>query len=138
MKGVSPLFSNIPKKALILGTGGASSAVQYALESLNCEATFVSRTAKRNQLTYDKLDDKVIANTQLIINTTPLGTFPNINEAPSIPYELLNPNHFLFDLIYNPSETLFMKKAKGQGSRAINGYQMLVYQAEKSWELWNE
>ena len=137
-KALTEKIKSIPKRALILGTGGASNAVQYALKSLDCEATLVSRTAKRNQLTYDKLDNKVITNTQLIINTTPLGTFPNINEAPSIPYELLNPNHFLFDLIYNPSETLFMKKAKDQGSQTINGYQMLVYQAEKSWELWNE
>jgi len=137
-KALTEKIGSMPKRALILGTGGASNAVQYALKSLDCEATFVSRTAKRNQLTYDKLDNKVIANTRLIINTTPLGTFPNINKAPSIPYELLNANHFLFDLIYNPSETLFMKKAKDQGSQTINGYQMLVYQAEKSWELWNE
>ncbi|MDA9015844.1 shikimate dehydrogenase [Flavobacteriaceae bacterium] len=131
-------MESIPKKALILGTGGASSAVKFALESLNCEVIFVSRTAKKNQLTYGELDQSVIANTQLIVNTTPLGTFPNINEAPSIPYELLNSNHFLFDLIYNPSETLFMKKAKLQGSQVINGHQMLIYQAEKSWELWNQ
>ena len=128
----------IPKKALILGTGGASAAVRYALESLNCKVILVSRTAKKNELSYDDLDSKFIKNSQLIVNTTPLGTFPNLNEAPPIPYEYLNTNHLIFDLIYNPSETLFMKKGKQQGSKVINGYQMLVYQAEKSWELWNQ
>ena len=137
-KALTEKIEFIPKKALILGTGGASSAVQYALKSLNCKATIVSRTAKPNHLTYDELDNKVISNNQLIVNTTPLGTFPNINQAPSIPYQFLNSKHFIFDLIYNPSETLFMKKAKDQGSQITNGYQMLVYQAEKSWELWNE
>ena len=137
-KAVEEKIETVPKKALILGTGGASGAVRYALESLNCQITFGSRTSTKNRLTYTDLNRELITDHHLIVNTTPLGTFPNINEAPPLPYEYLNSNHLLFDLIYNPSETLFMKKAKLQGAQTINGYQMLVYQAEKSWELWNQ
>ena len=128
----------IPKKALILGTGGASAAIRYALENLNCKVLFVSRTSKKNQLTYEELTEDLMKSVDLIVNSTPLGTFPDINQAPQIPYHFLKEQHFLFDLIYNPSETLFMKKGKKQGAQVCNGHQMLVYQAEKSWELWNQ
>lgn len=127
-----------PKKALILGTGGASGAIKYTLKNLGCKVTFVSRIAKKNHLTYETLDRELINTIDLIVNTTPLGTFPNTDEAPPIPYDFLNAKHLLFDLIYNPNETLFMKKGKQQKAKVTNGYKMLVYQAEKSWELWNQ
>jgi len=137
-KALEEELTTLPKKALILGTGGASGAIRYALENLNCAVQFVSRTPEKNQLTYEALTQEILDSIDLIVNTTPLGTFPNTEKVPKLPYHLLNSRHFLFDLIYNPSETLFMKKGKAQGAKVSNGYQMLVYQAEKSWELWNQ
>ena len=128
----------IPKQALILGTGGASGAVQYVLDQIKCKYQFVSRTPQKNQLAYGDLTKEIIEKVDLIVNTTPVGTFPNIEEAPPIPYEHLDSRHFLFDLIYNPEETRFLKEGKSRGSITCNGYSMLVYQAEKSWELWNQ
>ena len=137
-KALEEQTNTLPKKALILGTGGASAAIRYALENLNCKVLFVSRTFKKNNLTYEELTEDLMKSVDLIVNSTPLGTFPDISQAPQIPYEFLRKQHLLFDLIYNPSETLFMKKGKEQGAQVCNGHQMLVYQAEKSWELWNQ
>ena len=137
-KALKEQIKTLPKKALILGTGGASGAVRYALERLNCEVIFVSRTPKENQLNYPELTQDFLSNIQLLVNTTPLGTFPNTDQAPPLPYDYLNSQHLLFDLIYNPSETLFMKKGKEKGSQVMNGHKMLIFQAEKSWELWNQ
>ena len=117
---------------------GASGAIRYALENLNCEVIFVSRTSKKNLLTYEELTENLMNSVDLIVNSTPLGTYPDTNQAPQLPYQFLNEQHLLFDLIYNPSETLFMKKGIEKGAQVCNGYQMLVYQAEKSWELWNQ
>jgi|TARA_B110000285_G_C15140187_1_gene630186 shikimate dehydrogenase len=124
-------------RALILGTGGASGAIKFVLDKLNCEVTFVSRTPKKKQLSYKTLDQTEIEKTDLIVNTTPLGTFPDIDKCPPIPYRWINKQHLLFDLIYNPEETLFLKKGKKEGAKTSNGHRMLLYQAEKAWKLWN-
>lgn len=132
-----PLLKTKPKKALVLGTGGASKATAYALKNLGIEFTFVSRTSKEGQLTYGDLTQEIIEDHLLIINSTPLGTFPKVEACPDIPYQFLTNKHMLFDLIYNPSETTFLKKGAAQGASILNGERMLVLQAEKSWEIWN-
>ncbi|MCT4615218.1 MAG: shikimate dehydrogenase [Marinifilaceae bacterium] len=124
------------ESALILGTGGASKAVAHSLKKLNINYQFVSRR-KSNTLHYDDLTEEIITRNKLIINTTPLGTFPNCNNAPKIKYEYLTKNHFIFDLVYNPSETLFLRKSREQLAKTKNGLEMLHNQAEYSWEIWN-
>jgi shikimate dehydrogenase len=124
-------------KALILGTGGASKAVKQALIDLNIPFQYVSRQKGENILSYDELTPEIIKEHQLIINSTPLGMYPKVDTCPTIPYEAISSNHFLYDLVYNPEETLFMKKGREQGAKAIHGLQMLILQAEKSWEIWN-
>jgi len=127
------------KNALILGNGGATKAVAYTLIQLGINYTIVSRMPKEpTQLSYDQLSEKIIQKNTLIINTTPLGMSPNINDCPPIPYQAMGPNHFIFDLIYNPEETLFMKKAHQNGAQTLNGKLMLFSQAEASWQLWNK
>lgn len=125
------------KKALILGTGGASKAIAYALQQLNIEYSFVSRNPDFNELSYANLDEDIMRAYTLIINCTPLGTHPNIENYPNIPYEHITKNHVLYDLIYNPKETTFMSKGKEKGAKVSNGLQMLVLQAKKAWEIWN-
>src|SRR5690606_19301609 len=125
------------KKALVLGSGGASLAVRYVLESLEISYWVVSRFSSEEVLAYKDLNAQLLGEYQLIINCTPLGSGMNIEEFPLLPYKFLTPQHLLFDLVYNPSETLFLKKGKEQGARVVNGLEMLFYQAEKSWELWN-
>lgn len=137
-KAIKPLLKPYHKKALILGTGGASKAVAYALHELNIEHKFVSRNPAENQFTYSDLDAALFENFQVIINCTPIGTFPNVENFPPLPYSLFTKNHIAFDLIYNPAETAFLKKAKEYNAETLNGYQMLVYQAEKAWEIWNK
>jgi len=124
-------------KALILGTGGASKAVKVALEDLQIPYLFVSRTSGLG-LTYSQLNSDVLAEHKLIINTSPLGMFPQVNDCPEIPYQFLGEQHYLYDLVYNPENTLFMQKGVEKGASAINGLPMLYLQAEKSWEIWNE
>ena len=123
--------------ALILGTGGASKAVAGGLENLGIDYKFVSRNAKENCFTYEQLNADIIANYKLIVNCSPLGTFPKEDTCPDIPYSLLTKDHFLYDLVYNPAETLFMKKGTAQGAKTHNGLSMLHLQAEKNWEIWN-
>ncbi|MBT0608504.1 shikimate dehydrogenase family protein [Aequorivita echinoideorum] len=125
------------KTAFILGTGGASKAIAFALENLGFSFTYVSRNAGSESLAYSDLSKNIIENNLLIINCTPLGTFPKIEEFPPIPYQFLTENHLLFDLVYNPSETAFLKKGKENGARTSNGLKMLQLQAEKAWEIWN-
>ncbi|SRX55292.1 shikimate dehydrogenase [Aequorivita sp. CIP111184] len=125
------------KTALILGTGGASKAIAYALGNLGFDFKFVSRTATLNMLDYSSLNQAIIEKHLLIINCTPLGTYPNIEGCPNIPYQYLTKNHLLFDLIYNPSETEFLKRGKSQGTKTSNGLKMLQHQAERAWEVWN-
>ncbi|TSE10987.1 MULTISPECIES: shikimate dehydrogenase family protein [Aquimarina] len=136
-ESLKPLLNNTVKKALILGTGGASKAIAYALQQLNIEYTFVSRNPDFNELSYTNLDEDIIRTYTLIINCTPLGTHPDVQNYPDIPYEYITKNHVLYDLIYNPAETVFMQKGKEKGATVTNGLRMLILQAEKSWEIWN-
>lgn len=132
------LNTALHKKALILGTGGSAKAVKYVLEKTGIEFISVSRKPAAGNLSYEQVTEEVIRTHQLIINTTPLGLFPNIMEAPAIPYQFLTKDHFLFDLIYNPGKTLFLKNGEEQGALVQNGYEMLVQQAEESWKIWNQ
>lgn len=125
------------KKALILGTGGAAKAVEFALDQLNITYKYVSRKPSAKNFSYEQLTDELMQEYTLIINTTPLGMHPNIVEAPQIPYHALGPKHYLFDLIYNPAKTLFLQKGEKQGAAIKNGHEMLVLQAEESWRIWN-
>ena len=126
-----------PTQALLLGTGGASKAVRHALASLGIEVLTVSRTPHSpSEIAYDQVA-RFLPNTPLIINATPVGMWPNVTDCPDIPYHLLTPNHYLFDLIYNPEITEFMYRGKQQGAQIKNGLQMLHLQADYSWELWN-
>lgn len=124
------------KRALLLGTGGASKAISYVLKAMNFEITQVSRTKTENTITYEELNRSIISQHYLIINCTPLGTFPDIHKFPNIPYEFISSDHVAFDLTYNPRETQFMKKSKKQGARVSNGLKMLEYQAKKSFAIW--
>ena len=124
-------------QALILGNGGASKSVQAALDEINIPYQIVSRRSGIRQITYSGLTPEIIKASTLIINTTPLGTFPDIDQCPPIPYEHLSSQHYLFDLVYNPSETLFMRKGKANGAKVKNGYEMLCRQAEVAWQIWN-
>lgn len=123
---------------LILGTGGASKAVQYVLKKHHLSYHLVSRDPNKGHFTYETLSPAIIQAHLLIINATPVGMAPNTNEAPSIPYESIKPQHILFDLIYNPKETLFLKHGKEHGAQTINGMAMLHAQAEASWVIWNQ
>ena len=137
-KSLEPLLQSHHKKALILGTGGASKGVAFALDELNIPYTFVSREAKENAINYNRINATTFDNFQIIINSTPVGTSPNTEAFPLIPYEYFTKNHIAFDLIYNPAETQFLKKAKEQGAQIKNGLDMLIFQAEKAWEIWNK
>lgn len=130
----------VGKQALILGTGGAAKALQVALQDMAIPYQYVSRTAAPNYITYQDLhnDSSILANHQLLINATPLGTFPNIDRRPDVPYEQLTASHWLYDLVYNPATTAFMQGGMDQKSRVKNGLDMLIGQAEKSWEIWRQ
>ena len=132
-----PFLKPIHNSALVLGTGGAALAIVYVLQKLGIEFSYVSRTATIGQFSYNDLDASVMASHTLIINTTPLGMFPNIEDCPAIPYDLLTPEHHLFDLTYNPAASTFLTKGKQMGTTIQNGQQMFVEQAEQSWRIWN-
>lgn len=135
---LSPLLNPaVHRKALILGTGGASKAVAQALQDLNIDWQYVSRTPQGNRLTYDMLTPEIMSTHQLIVNASPVGTFPHSDVCPDIPYQLLTADHLLYDLVYNPEETLFLKKGKAQGTVTKNGREMLEIQAAAAWEIWN-
>lgn len=136
-KSLLPLLKAHHKNALILGTGGASNAVCFVLKKLGIEYKFVSRTEKPDSYTYEQLNRNIIEDNTLIINTTPLGSFPKVENAPQLPYEYLTPIHYLYDLVYNPPVTLFLQKGRERGAAIKNGYEMLVGQAELSWQIWN-
>jgi len=125
------------KKALVLGTGGASSAIQFVLNKLGIEFLVVSRQASNNTILYSDITAETLHQYTIIINCTPLGTFPNIEEAPQLPYEFLTVANYLFDLVYNPPLTQFLDYGKKAGSVIQNGYEMLVLQAEENWRIWN-
>jgi shikimate dehydrogenase len=135
---IKPLFKPVHKKALILGTGGASKAVDYILRKNGIETTFVSRTEKPGMLIYNQLNSDIIAQNLVIVNASPVGTFPKVDECPEIPYECLTDSHLLYDVVYNPAETLFLKKGKERGAMIMNGESMLVGQAVAAWEIWNK
>ncbi len=136
-KSLEPLLQPHHKKALILGTGGASKAVAYALENLDILYTFVSRGPAGNTIGYDRLNATTFDNYQIVVNCTPIGTRPDTNACPPLPYEHFTPGHIAYDLIYNPEQTLFLQKAGAHGAVTKNGYEMLLLQAEKSWKIWN-
>ena len=138
MKSLEPLLQPHHKKALILGTGGAAKAVSFALDKLGILYTFVTREEKEGMIDYDRINATTFDNYHIIINCTPVGTSPNTKEFPQIPYNFFTEKHIAFDLIYNPEETQFLKKAKKKGAITKNGYEMLVIQAEKAWKIWNK
>ena len=137
-KSLEPLLKPNHSKALIFGNGGATKAVAYSLKKLGIDFKIVSRTKTEDNLSYEDLTEALILNTPLLINCTPLGTFPKTEECPALPYHVISSEHLLYDLIYNPEETLFLKKGKERGAAIKNGYEMLVLQAEKNWEIWNQ
>jgi len=137
-KSLKPLLKPHHTKALILGTGGASKGIAFGLKKLQIEYDFVSRNPDEYQLSYDELNAETFEEYTIIINTTPVGTFPNVDEAPQLDYSLFTKKHIAFDLVYNPEETQFLKHAKSSGATPKNGYDMLVFQAEKSWKIWNK
>lgn len=137
---LKPLLKHTHNHALILGTGGAAQAVKYTLKKLNIQYLSVSRKPDNLEKTisYNDINKDILDKYKLIINSTPLGTFPNIEDSPSIPYEYINQNHYLYDLVYNPAETTFLKKGRKNGAIIKNGMEMLQLQAEKAWEIWNK
>lgn len=137
LKALEPFLPLRDRSALILGTGGASAAVAHVLANLDFRIQYVSRHAGENSIRYEQVDKYVLLDHLLIVNCTPLGTYPDIEQAPVLPYKYLTQDHLLFDLVYNPELTQFMKHGLQQGGRVSNGYQMLVHQAEKAWEIWN-
>jgi shikimate dehydrogenase len=137
-KALQPLLQEHHKKALILGTGGAAKAVAFALDELNIYYAFVSRETSDKTIDYSLINATTFDNFQIIINCTPLGTSPNIKDCPTIPYEFFTSNHIAFDLVYNPEVTEFLKRAKKKGATIKNGKEMLVFQAEKAWKIWNK
>ncbi|MBE7659933.1 shikimate dehydrogenase [Tenacibaculum finnmarkense] len=137
-KSLKPLLKNHHKKALILGTGGASKAVAYVLKKLGITYRFVSRNPKgKKEVSYQSLSKETIETYHLIINCTPLGTHPNIKDCPDIPYQFIGKKHLLFDLIYNPEITTFLNKGQEKNAAIKNGLEMLEQQAEKAWRIWN-
>ena len=134
---IRPLLTSERMRALVLGTGGAAKAVTQGLVNLGVEPVYVSRTAAEGRLTYADLTPEVMASHKVIVNTTPLGMYPHINECPDIPYDLLTPQHLCYDVLYNPDVTQFMKKAAEHGAEVKNGLEMLLLQAFAAWNIWN-
>ena len=136
---LQPLLKPHHSRALILGNGGATAAVIFSLEKMGISYTIVSRTpASQSQLAYSSLSKKIIEEHTIIINTTPLGMYPNEDACPPIPYQYLGSQHLLYDLLYNPAKTLFLQKGQQQGATIKNGEEMLIIQAEESWKIWNQ
>jgi len=125
------------RQALVFGTGGAAKAVCYVLRQLNIDYQLVSRRKMYDQLSYEEVTEALLQTHTLLINTTPLGMYPNVTEAPPLPYQALTADHYLYDLVYNPEQTLFLEKGAAAGARTKNGMDMLVIQAEESWKIWN-
>ena len=136
-QSIEPMLEECHKKALILGTGGASKAIDYGLKSLGLETVFVSRYRRPETICYEDVTPEVIKEYNVIVNCTPLGMFPKTEECPNLPYEAMDEHTILYDLIYNPDETLFMKKGAERGANVKNGLEMLLLQAFASWEFWN-
>lgn len=137
-KSIEPLLERWHKKALILGTGGASKAVNYGLRSLGLETVFVSRYERPGTIQYDKITPDVIKEYNVIVNCTPVGMYPHVDECPQLPYEAMDSHTLLYDLIYNPDNTLFMQRGEENGATVKNGLEMLLLQAFSSWEFWHD
>lgn len=135
-ESLRPLLKDHHKHALVLGTGGAAKAVAYALDRFGIDYKFVSREKCGDNFTYGELDEKILQKYLLIVNCSPLGTFPNVDAAPDIPYQFLGAEHLLYDLVYNPEKTLFMQKGEAQGAVVKNGLEMLHGQALAAWDIW--
>ena len=136
-QSIEPMLESYHKKALVLGTGGASKAVCYGLKSLGIEPVCVSRYERPNTICYCNITPEVVHEYNVIVNCTPLGMFPRTNECPQLPYEALDERNILYDLVYNPDTTLFMKRGAEHGAQVKNGLEMLLLQAFASWEMWN-
>lgn len=136
-QSLTPFLQPHHTRALVLGTGGASAAVEYVLRKLGISVQYVSRVASGNSIAYEQVDENILTTHHLLINTTPLGMFPNVTECPDLPYRFLSSQHHLYDLIYNPAETKFLSNGKTQGASTQNGQEMLILQAEESWRIWN-
>lgn len=136
-KSIEPMLGKMHKKALILGTGGASKAIDFGLKSLGMETVFVSRYERPGTIQYQRITPEVVKEYNVIVNCTPLGMYPHSDSCPALPYEAMDENTILYDLIYNPDETLFMYKGRQQGATVKNGLEMLLLQAFASWEFWN-
>ncbi len=137
-RSIEPLLEKYHKKALILGTGGASKAVEYGLGKLGLETVKVSRYERPDTIQYEKVTADIVREYNVIVNCTPVGMYPDTEECPQLPYEAMDSHTLLYDLIYNPDETLFMKKGRQNGAVTKNGLEMLLLQAYASWEFWNE
>lgn len=138
-QSIIPLLKPHHTKALILGTGGASKAVSYVFKKLGIDCIKVSRKAfEKREILYDDLTKTLLKEYTIIVNCSPVGTFPNVDQKPAIPYQFITQNHLLYDLIYNPKETSFLKEGIKKGAFTKNGHEMLVLQAEESWRIWNE
>lgn len=137
-QSIEPLLEKHHKKALILGTGGASKAVNHGLKSLGLETVFVSRYERNGTIQYDKITPEVVKEYNVIVNCTPVGMYPNVDDCPKLPYEAMDHDTLLYDLLYNPDETLFMKKGAERGATVKNGLEMLLLQAFASWEFWTD
>lgn len=137
-RSIEPLLERYHKKALILGTGGAAKAIDFGLKSLGLETLYVSRYERRGAITYQQVTAEVIREYPVVVNCTPTGMYPHADECPLLPYETMDSRTLLYDLIYNPDETMFLKKGKVQGATVKNGLEMLLLQAFASWQFWNE
>ena len=134
---IAPMLTPHHTQALILGTGGAAKAVDYSLRQLGLHTQLVSRIRKQNAITYEDIDEQMISAYQVIVNCTPLGMYPHTDECPFLPYHAITSRHLLYDLLYNPDTTLFMKKGAEQGAVVKNGLEMLLLQAYANWEVWH-
>ena len=137
VESLRPLLQSHHRRALVLGTGGASKAIVFGLKKLGITPIYVSRTKRTDTLTYEELSPEVLSAHHVIVNCSPVGMYPHVDEAPDVPYHLLTPQHLCYDLVYNPLETAFMKKASAQGTVVKNGLEMLHLQAEAAWKFWH-
>lgn len=137
MRSIEPLMEPCHRKALVLGTGGASKAVVYGLKKLGVQPTYVSRTPREGMLSYAQLTREVMDEYKVIVNCSPVGMYPHTEECPDIPYEYLGPQHLLYDLIYNPDETMFLRNGRERGATVKNGLEMLILQAYAGWDFWH-
>ena len=137
-QSIKPFLESHHERALILGTGGASKAVYHVLKEIGIDCYFVARNkTAENQFTYEEVNENMLNAFKLIVNATPLGMFPNIDACPAIPYQFISSSHLLYDLVYNPAETEFLKKGKSKEAAIVNGFSMLQHQAEEAWRIWN-